>query len=488
MDNNSLKKSTFTGILWKLAERVGTQAVSLIVSIVLARLLTAEDYGVVGIVTIFFNLANVLITSGFNTALIQKKDADEEDYSSVLYLTLAASMLLYIILFFTAPLIAAAYSMPVLVSVLRVMGITVIINGVMSVVSAYVSSQLKFRKFFFSTIGGILVSAVVGIVMALRGFGPWALVAQQMTSTIIGTVILLLTSKIKFVLRFSVQKIKGLFSYGWKILVSGIISTAYEETNPLIIGLRFSGADLSYYTKGRNFPALISNSVSDSLAAVLFPVISKVQDDMEAVLRYTRRFIRVSSYLIFPIMFGFIAVSDNFVRVVLTEKWLPASIYIQIFCLSYMFMMIQNGNLQAIRAIGRSDIILILEIVKKSLYFIVILLFVLFSDKPELLAVAMVINTLLATLINTFPNRRLIGYRYRMQIADLLPNFILALVMGAVVYSMNFIEMNTFLLLILQLIAGVGIYLALSILTKNESFSYLLGYLKGFISKKGETK
>ena len=461
-------------MIWKFAERIGAQLVSTVVAIVLARLLLPEDYSVISIVTIFFTFANVFISSGFNTALIQKKNADIKDYSTVLYISIIVSVVLYGALFFTAPLIAGIYDSPILIPVIRVMGLTLIVNAVKSVLCAYVSSTLQFRKFFYSTIIGTVISAVVGIIMALKGFGPWALVAQQMTNTCIDTLILFLTTRVKFMLVFSFRRLKQLFSYSSKILVSSLISVIYDEINPLIIGIRFSGADLSYYTKGKSFPTLVSNTISDTFSAVLFPVISKLQDDTEAVLRYTRRFMKVSSYLIFPLMVGFLAVSDNFVTVVLTDKWMPASIYIQIFCLSYMFNIIQNGNLQAIRAIGRSDIILILEVIKKSLYLAIIISFILLSDKPEMLAVTSIVNTLIATAVNTYPNRKLIGYRYRMQIMDLLPNLLTAAVMGAAVYAMNFIPMNSVLLLGLQIIAGAAIYVLLSIVTRNENFKYFL--------------
>ncbi|MBO7217374.1 MAG: polysaccharide biosynthesis C-terminal domain-containing protein, partial [Clostridia bacterium] len=206
--------------------------------------------------------------------------------------------------------------------------------------------------------------------------------------------------------------------------------------------------------------------------------------DIGAVLNCTRRFIKVASYLVFPLMIGFLAVSDSFVRVVLTEKWLPASIYIQIFCISYMFNIIQHGNLQAIRAIGRSDIVLILEIIKKSIYFVVILMFILFSDKPQLLAVTAVINTVFATLINTYPNRKLIGYKYRMQVMDLLPNLLLAAAMGAAVFSLKLLNLAPIALLPLQIMVGAVVYVLGSIITRNENFYYLLSYIKGVISKK----
>lgn len=485
MDDSQLKKKAFTGMLWKLTERIGAQMVTLIVSIILARLLTPDDYSVVGIVTIFFAFCNVFVVGGFNTALIQKKEADQKDYSSVLWMSLAIGASLYGILFFTTPWIAELYQKPLLIPVFRVMGLTLMIDAVKAVLYAYVSKQLQFKKFFFATLIGTLTSATIGIAMAYLGFGPWALVAQKMISSTIDTLVLILISKFRVRLKISWARIKGLFSYGWKIFVATLISTVYDQCNPLIIGLRFTTNDLSYYTKGRSFPMALNTSLDGALTSVLFPVMSKVQDDKAAVLQYTRRFMRTASYVIFPVMLGFLAVSDSFVRVLLTEKWMGASFYIQVFCVAYMLNIIQNGNLQTIRAIGRSDIILKLEVIKKTLYFIVIFATVMLSTKPEHLALVSIVNTCIATLVNTAPNRKLIGYRYRDQIADLLPNLLISLAMGAAVYMMNYLAMGALVKLVLQLAAGMVIYVLLSVVTRNTSFRFLLKTIKRYIFKKG---
>lgn len=484
MDNSNLKKSAFTGMIWKLAERVGAQAVTLLISIILARLLTPDDYSVVGVVNVFFAFCNVFVVGGFNTALIQKKDADHKDYSSVLWVSLGIASLLYAVLFITAPWIAQLYQKPLLSPVFRVMGITLLIDAAKAVVYAYVSNQLQFKKFFFATLCGTLLSAAIGIAMAMVGYGPWALVAQKMVSSIADTVVLTLSSKFRIRLQVSLQRIKQLFSYGWKIFIATLISTVYDQLNPLIIGLRFSTVDLSFYSKGQSFPLALNNSLDSALTSVLFPVMAKVQDDNVAVLSYTRRFMRTASYVVFPMMVGFLAVSDSFVRVLLTEKWMGASIYIKIFCVTYMFNIIQNGNLQTIRAIGRSDIILKLEVIKKLLYFLVILGAVLIAKSPYWLAAATVINTGIATIVNTAPNRKLIGYRYRDQIADILPSLLLSVAMGVGVYIINFLAIAPLLKLFIQCIAGVGIYLILSITTRNQNFRYLLQTLKQYILKK----
>ena len=485
MDSSQLKKSAFTGMIWKMAERVGAQVVTLLISIVLARMLTPDDYSVVGVVNIFFAFCNVFIVGGFNTALIQKKDADKQDYSSVLWVSLGIAGALYAALFCCAPWLANVYDKPLLNPVFRVMGITLLIDAVKAVVYAYVSNQLQFKKFFFATLVGTLGSAVVGVVMAYMGMGPWALVAQKMISSIADTLVLTMASKFRVQLRVSLARLKSLFSYGWKIFMSTLINTAYDQLNPLIIGLRFSAVDLSYYSKGQSFPLALNYTLDGTLTSVLFPVMSKVQDDKSVVLSYTRKFMRTASYVIFPSMIGFLAVSDSFVRVLLTEKWMPASIYIKLFCVTYMFNIIQNGNLQTIRAIGRSDIILKLEIIKKSLYFVVIFTAVLLAKSPEWLAAATIINTAIATIVNTTPNRKLIGYRRRDQFMDILPNLLISVVMGVAVYGVNYLPMMPVLKLGLQFVVGVVVYVLLSIVTRNQNFYYLRDMLKRYILKRG---
>lgn len=483
-NKEQLRNRAISGAAWKFAERICAQIVSMTVAIVLARILVPDDYSVVSIVGIFFSVCNVLISGGFNAALIQKKNADAMDYSSVLAITVAVSTVLYGVMFFCASAIAELYSKPILTPIIRVMGLTFFINAYKSILAAYVSSNLKFRMFFFATIIGTVTSAVIGISMAVEGFGPWALVAQQMSNSLIDTIVLQFTARYRFSLRVSWERVKSLFSYGWKLFASSMINTVYDECCPMIVGIKFSGVDLAYYNKGRSFPALINSSVVDSLSAVLFPVISKVQDDAQAVLAATRRYIKTASYVIFPLMVGFLAVSESFVVALLTEKWIMAVPYVQIFCLSYMLNVVQVGNLQAIKAVGRSDIFLILEIIKKSVYFAIIAAFVFLSDTPRMLAMSAVICSLVAMVINTWPNRKLIGYKYRYQFMDLLPNFLLTAAMGAIVLLMGQIPLPSGLLLILQILTGGGVYVLLSVITRNESFLYVLNLVKQKVCKR----
>lgn len=483
MDSNQAKRATISGTIWKFAERSLAQIVSLIVSIILARILSPDDYSVVGIVTIFFVFANVIISGGLNSALIQKKDAEIQDYSTVLVFTLLISIGLYLILFFLAPLISELYEMPILTSVIRVMGLILVFNAFKSVICAYVSNKLLFRKFFVATLFGTIVSAVVGIIMAIKGYGCWALVVQQMTNSLIDTIVLFLVVNIKFSFKFSFNRFKQLFSYGWKIFVSSLIGTIYDETTPLIIGLKYSKADLAYYTKGSSFPNFINSTLSDTFSAVLFPVMSKMQDDKKQLLSYLRKFMQMSTFIIFPLMLGFFAISDNFVYVLLTEKWMSAAVYIRIFCVANMLTIIQKGNIQVIKAIGRSDITLILEIVKKTLYLFVLLFFIFAFNDPVFLAVSVIATSIIATIVNAFPNKKLIGYGYFLQIKDMGLNFLTAVIMAIGVYLLNLLPVSKVLLLIIQIIAGMIIYFLINYIIKNSSMISIIEEVKKMKNK-----
>lgn len=485
MDN--IKTRAFSSTIWKFLERFSTQLMSTTIQIIIARILVPADYSVISIVTIFFTFANVFISGGFNVALIQKKDASEREYSAVLYTSLLVSAVLYGVLYFCAPTIASLYEQPLLIPVIRLMALILPVNAVKSIWCAYISSHLQFKKFFFSTLGGTVISGVVGIVMALNGFGAWALVAQQMTVSVVGTLILIFTTRIHLVLKISFRELKTLFRYGWKVFVSSVISTVYTELTPIVIGLKYSNEDLAFYTKGRGYPQLLSSSTTTTLSAVMFPVMAKYQDDKEKLLRYTRLFMRLSSFLAFPIMLGFLGVSENFVRVLLTDKWLPAVPYIQIFCFATMFDMIHIGNCETIKAMGKSGTYLIMEIIKKTTYFITIFAFLFFTDTPVYFALSAIVCTLIAIVVNSIPNQKLLGYKLRQQIADLLPNLLSAGVMYFAVWLTGAVlngALSPLPVLIIQTAVGVAVYALVSLITRNSSFFYLWKTLKEMLKSK----
>ena len=480
----NLRKTALTGAIWKMLERLCAQGISFIVTVILARLIAPEEYGVISLVTIFFTFANVLISGGLNTALIQKKDADEKDYSTVFTVSIGISILIYFILFFTAPGIANIYQESELVPIIRVMSLSLPIYAAKSIVCAYTSATLQFKKFFFATLGGTLLSAVVGIIMAVKGFGAGALVAQQMTNSLTDMIILFVSTKLKVRISIYWNRLKCLFSYGWRILATSLIGNIYRQINPLIIGYKFSSADLSYYTKGSSISNMISGSVTGTLSSVLFPILSKLQDSKDQLLYGTRKFMQVVSYIVFPVMLGFLAVSDNFVSVVFTDKWLPASYYIKIFCIDGMSTITAVGNCETIKAMGRSDVYLKIEIVKKILYLITLGIFINVSSSPEMLAISVVVMAVEALIINAIPNIKLLGYSVKMQLQDLSMNLLLSLVMCSIVVLIGKLEINCILLLIIQIFAGATIYILLSLVTKNYAFNFLLSTFKDIIASR----
>lgn len=481
MKENS-KQSVMSNFLWRFLERCGAQGVTFIVSIVLARLLDPEVYGTIALVTIFTTIMQVFVDSGMGNALIQKKDADDLDFSSVFYFNLAVCILLYIIMFLLAPFIAAFYKMPELTSVIRVLSIILIISGIKNVQQAYVSCNMLFKRFFFSTLGGTIGAAIVGITMAYLGCGVWALVVQMLFNAALDTTILWITVRWRPKKMFSFQRLKGLFAYGWKLLISELIATIYADLRQLIIGKKYSESDLAHYNQGKKFPQMIVANINTSIDSVLLPTMSKAQDDPAVVKNMARRSIKISTYIMMPFMVGLAICAEPLVSLILTDKWSPCVPFLRIFCFTFAFYPIHTANLNAIKAVGRSDLFLILEIVKKAVGIISILLTMWISVKA--MAYSLLITSILSQVINSWPNKKLLHYNYLEQFKDMLPQIALSLAMGGIVYCVQFIGLNDIFTLLIQVPVGVILYITGSKLFHIDSFEYILSTVKGFYKKR----
>lgn len=468
--------SVISNFLWRFAERCGAQLVTFIVSIVLARILSPNDYGTIALVTVFITILQVFIDSGLSTALIQKKDADDLDFSSVFYFNLIVCIILYLLMFYNAPYIAKFYNDLSLTPIIRVISLTLIISGVKGVQQSYVSRNMLFKRFFFSTLGGTIFSAVLGITMAYAGFGVWAIVFQQLSNNTIDTLILWITVKWRPVKKFSWLRLKNLLSFGWKLLASSLLDTVYNNLRNMIIGKLYTPADLAFYNQGDKFPKLIVANINTSIDSVLLPTMSNEQDNLVRVKEMTRRAIKTSTYIMAPLMIGLAFCAEPIVRLVLTDKWLPCVPYLRIFCVTYLFWPIHTANLNAINSMGRSDLFLKLEVLKKIIGMILLLSTMWFGVMA--MAYSLLISSFTSQLINTWPNRYLLKYKYTDQIADILPNLLIALIMGVIVYLISFLNISLLLSLVLQIVSGGIIYLILSIITKNDSFTYLINILK----------
>lgn len=474
---NSDKKSVLSGVFWKFAERVGAQAVSLIVSIVLARLLAPSEYGAISLVMVFINIANVFVTSGFGTALVQKKDADDIDFSTVFYFSLIFTTLLYVIMFFSAEFIADFYKMPILKPVFRVLSLSIIIMGINSVQQAYVSREMIFKKFFYATIIGTVISAVVGITLAYHGFGIWALVAQTLTNNVIDTIVLQLTIQWRPIRAFSLNRLKILFTYGWKLLVQSVVLQLYSSLRSLIIGKIYTPADLAFYTKGNQFPDLISTNIDTAINTALFPAMSKEQESIERVKMMARKTTQVASYVMNPILIGFAAVAESFITVLLTDKWLPCVPYLRICCIALLFRAPQTAILQAIKAVGRSDCVLKVDLPIRIVALAVLLISIRFGI--IYLALSEVLITVFGTILYVIMSHKIIGYGAGEVCNDFLINTALAMVMGIITWIVgNIIPLPPIVVLPIQIVVGVIVYVLLSIITNNTSFKYVFNTVK----------
>lgn len=490
----SLKTSVITSLLWKFLERIGTQGVQFIVAIVLARLLSPADFGLIALVTVFVTIANVFVQSGLNTALIQKKNADNLDFSTVFYSCLALAIILYMGLFFGAPIIAKFYNNQVeLIPVIRVLGLMLPLGALNSIQEAYVARNMMFKKLFYRSIGAIIPAGIIGVVCAYLGFGIWSLVAQQLSNALLICVIMWFTVKWRPCLSFSLERWKGLFSFGWKLLCSALLDTFYRNIRDLVIGKLFMPADLGFYNRGDQFPKIIIANINSSIQSVLLPSLSTVQDDRARLKSLARRSIKTSSFLILPMMTGLAAVAKPLTLVVLGEKWLPAVPFIQICCFSYAFWPIHTTNLSAINAVGRSDVFLKLEIIKKCYGFAVLALAIWLFRSPIGIAMSAAITAPLGSFVNAYPNKKLLNYGFIEQMKDFVPSLLLSLVMGVIVYfggdiMTDSLGVSPVLLLIVSVVVGLLLYLGLAKVLRFECLDYLIKTMKDFRNRKSSLK
>ena len=482
MEQN-LKQKVVKGTLWALVERFSGQAITFVVSMVLARLLTPTDYGTIALLSIFIGVAGVLADRGFGLALIQKKNISELEFNSVFYCSLVVTSTLYLILFFAAPWIADFYNTPVLVPVLRILSSTLILNSINSIQGAEISRNLKFNLSFKISLIATITSAVIGISMAFMGYGVWALVWSQVISGIVGTIARWFIVKWRPKLMFSFAALRPLFSFGWKMVFVNLLDTLYRNLYGFLIGKMYSKEDLAYVNKGQNQPNILMSSVEGTLGRITLPTFSKFQGDRERMVNAMRKMIVCSSFIVFPMMTIFAFTAYGQVKLMYGDQWLPIVPYIQIACFQMALYPFHNMNLQAIAGWGRTDLSLKIEIIKKVMSFAVVLVAVQFSVMALMMSIAFVIGPL-SILINSFPNRKLFGYAIEQQLRDVLPTIGLCVLIGAFLYIISLFHLHFLVELFLQCAVGVIVYLWAAIYFKVRGMREYLNILgTGFIGK-----
>ena len=455
MEKN-LKNKVMSGLFWTFGERFITQGISFAISIILARMLMPSEYGVIALVLVFISIASVFVTNGLGESLIQKKNTDESDFSTIFYCSFVISVFLYVILFISAPYIASFYNNSELIWVLRILALNLPFSSINTIQQAYVSKQMMFKKFFISNLCATIVSGFIGIMMAYSGFGVWSLVAQFLISSVVGTIVLFFTVKWRPKWLFSISSAKELVGFGWKLITANLINTIYGELRGLVIGKNYTMADLAFYNRGNQFPGLIITNINTTISKVIFPAMAEVNDDRSQLKNITRRAMKITAYLTFPLMIGLMSVADSFILLLLTEKWLFAVPFLQICCIYWLFQPMQTANWQAIKALGRSDLLMNLEIIKKVIG--ISLLLISMGISVYAIAISNAIFAGISMMINMIPNKKLINYSVVEQFRDIAPPLLLSITMGGIIYTFSWLSLPAGVILVLQILCGGIIY------------------------------
>jgi len=455
MDNIFTSSNIFKNMIWRFSERILAQAVTFVVSVILARKLTTADFGNVALLMVFIDIANVFVIHGFSTALVQKKNPDNEDFSTVLYFSFAVALMFYGVCYLCAPFLET-FGDSSLPHLFRVLALRIPLASINSVQHSYAQKKLLFKKFFFSTLYGTIISAFIGIYMAFNGFGAWSIVAQYLVNSLIDTLVLYFTLEWKPIKCFNWKRLKELIGFGWKMLCSQLVHVIYKRMSVFVIGVRYTIEDIAFYEQGNKIPGIVETNIDSTINAVLFPVMSNIQDDIDRMKYYIRRSIQLSGLLIWPLMIGLASISDNVIRIIYTDKWLPAAPFMILACFKLGLEPIQTANLQAIKAIGKSGLYLRLEIIKK-LYGIISII-VASKYGVYIIAIASASQSLFSLLLNGIFNIKLFKYSVKEQAKDIYENLISSLLMGFVVLSINKYLDCGIMELLIEIFAGAIIY------------------------------
>lgn len=480
------KSTVISSLFWKFMERAGVQVMQFVVSIVLARLLAPEEFGLIAMVMIVIAIADVFVQSGLGIALIRKKEVDDLDFSSVFYASLTIAATAYTIVFIFAPFISDFFGQSGLTPVIRVLTLTLFIGVFNSIQNAYVARHMMFKKLFIRGLCATIPSGALGIFLAYQGFGIWALVVQQLSNASFSVLAMWFTVPWRPHLQFSWERLKDLFSFGWKLLVSALIDNIYDKIRAVVIGKMFSSSALAFNDRGDHFPRLLITNINSSISAVLLPSLSAYQDDKPQLKKMARRSIVTSSFVLVPMMTGLAMLAQPLVLILLGEKWLPCVPFIQAYCFTYALYPIHTSNLSAIQAMGRSDIFLKLEIIKKTYGLALIVGSYFYFKTPIGLAYGAMVSAVISTFVNASPNKKLMGYSYFEQLKDIFPSFILAAIMAAGMYGFSLIQMNLYLSFGLQIILGMVIYLSLAKILHLECFEYIIKTIFELRKKHGQ--
>lgn len=451
----SLKNKTVKGVGWSFIDNLSSSGITFLVGLVLARLLTPSEYGIMAILTIFIAVSNSIVDSGFSNALIRKTDARRVDYNTVFLFNLLVSGLLYVVLFLAAPAISRFFKEPLLVEVMRVIGWVLVINALAIIPRTLFVKEVNFKTQTKVSLIASISSGVIGIGMALAGLGVWSLVGQQLSRQLLNTLFLWIYCTWRPAWEFSMQSFKELFGFGSKLLLSGLLDTGFKEIYSLVIGRCYTAAQLGQYTRANQFNQIFSSNLTTVIQRVSYPVLSSIQDESERLREAYRKVIKSTMLISFACMLGLAAVARPLILILIGEKWLPAVGFLQIICFNGMLYPLHAINLNILQVKGRSDLFLRLEIIKKIIAVGPLVLGVLFSI--EYMLWGSVCTSLIAYFLNSYYSADLIDYPTKEQIKDILPTFLVSFATAAVMWSLTLLSLSNWLLLPLQCLLGIAL-------------------------------
>lgn len=466
-----------SSLLYKFSERIFVKALGLIISIILARLLSPTVFGQIAIVMVFINLSNVLLDSGLSVALVQNKDTSDIDYSTVFYISLSVSLILSASIVSGAPLVAEYYDDETLVTPLRMCSLILLFGAVNSITTAKLQREMRFKQMMWCNLLASVLSGFIGVMLAYSGYGIWSLIAYYLSSAAITCALLLITTRWYPLLAFSWNRAKTLFSFGWKMLVSGLLCSIYNDMRSLIVGKVFSPTDLGYYNRGEQFPNVVSNTLDNAIQSVMFPVMSSVQDDGVQVKSVLKKTFSVGVLLITPVMMAMAVMAEPLVDFLLTSKWLPAVPYMQSICIGCITIPMTSSCLVAIKALGRSDVYMKLELVRRLMMLAVLLVSIFCFRSVLAIAVGFAVSSWLDYLIISVVVNKLLKYRLFEQLADMWKQLLGSVLMCLLIYAVSFCGLSGLLLLVVQFIVGFVSYLFFCRLLKISSLDYMMSVL-----------
>lgn len=475
MNKNSIVKS----LIYKSLERFSVKGLGFVISILLARMLAPEVFGQIALITVVINLSQSIVEGGLGTALVQNKDVDDQDYSTVFYICMAVSVVITLVVYAGAPLIAEYYKSPEMLLPLRVYIFSVFVSSYDSILMAKMQREMRFKQILYCSLTATCISGTLAVGLAFAGAGIWTLVVYYFSHTIVNSLAMFMAVRWVPRLTFSVSRAKELYSFGWKMLASSLLCSLYYDLRSLIIGKRFSTEALGYYDRGNQIPFVISSALDSSVQSVMFPVLAKAQDKRGEFKGMLRRSFTMSAMLIIPAMLGLSAISDTFVRLLLTEKWLPAVATMEVLCIGYAASALTAPNLVAIKAMGRSDIYMKLEFMRRILMLAVLLITVLAFDSIIAMAYSFALSAWIDTMVCSIPNGKLLNYGFIEQFKDVWRTLLAAVIMSVAVWAIGLLAMSLFMKLVVQILTGIIVYIILCLLLRVEGFSYALNIIKG---------